>query len=99
MSFVIEVQWHSPGNAFAAGFIRDSEPWILDGALVGMGPSPGDAVTDLLGIARHLVIKGGNFLTGGPIPLADRKWLFSLLSEGESGDEMYLALRAAEVIA
>jgi hypothetical protein len=95
----VKLQWHSPDLAWAAVFMRDGEPWYLDGALVGMVEStPGDAVTELLAIAQHLVITGENFLTEGQIALADRIWLFKLLDVAQGGtvdDEMYSAIRAA----
>lgn len=94
--FVVKVEWHSPASMFAAAFLRDGEPWTLDGALVGMGPTREAAITDLTGIALHLVIHGGNFLTGdATLPLATREWLFRVLDQGPSDDEMFAAMRAA----
>jgi hypothetical protein len=40
----IRLQYHSPDEAWAATFVRDGEPWFLDGALVGMGSEPSEAV-------------------------------------------------------
>jgi hypothetical protein len=93
--FVIEVQWHGPDQAFAAGLLREGQPWILNGALVGMGGTQASAVEDLVGIARYLVIHGENFLTDAPLPLADREWLCSLIGPHDPGLEMHDALRAA----
>jgi hypothetical protein len=95
---MIEVQWHSPDWAFAAGFLRDGTPWLLDGALVGMGPTRGAAVENLVGIARELVITGENFMTSGQVPVADRRWLFEQI-DGDAPDfseEAVTALRQAE---
>jgi hypothetical protein len=93
--FAVEIQWHSPDAVWAAAFIRDGKAWYLDGALVGMSAVREGAVTDLIAAARHLVINGENYLTGGPILLADRDWLFEVLDQGPSDDEMYAAIRAA----
>jgi hypothetical protein len=38
---IVEIQYHSPDGVYAAGFLRDGEPWILDGACVGMAVHPG----------------------------------------------------------
>jgi hypothetical protein len=96
----IKIQYHSPDQAFAAVFIRNGEPWYLDGALVGMASTPAQAVADLLDIAQHLVLQGENFLTqGAVISLEDRKWLFSLLDgwgDWNTLQEMYVAVRRAE---
>lgn len=93
---VVRIQWHSPDLAFAAGLVRDGEPWILDGALVGMGWTPGEAVSELVGAARYLVIHGKNYMTREPLSLADREWLFSLLdNDPDQEDEMYAAIAAA----
>jgi hypothetical protein len=95
-NFAVEIQWHAPDLVYAAALLRDGQPWILGGALVGMGGTPGAAVDDLAGIGRHLVIEGENMLTGGPISLADREWLFNLLDPGpDLNDDMYAALQAA----
>jgi hypothetical protein len=98
--FSLLVEWHLPDQVFAATFVRDGEPWHLDGALVGMGRSPELAVADLLGLADYLVLHGENFLTDGPIPLADRRWLFELLDQGNDTAAIqarYVAIRAAGV--
>lgn len=93
---VVRIQWHAPDFQFAAGLVRDGKPWILDGALVGMGYTPGQAVTELVGAARHLVIHGQNYLHPEPLPLADREWLFSLLdTDPDPGDPMYAAIAVA----
>jgi hypothetical protein len=95
-SFTVQVDYSGPDHAFAAVLIRDGEPWFLDGALVGMGSTPGKAVDKLTGAARYLVIYGHNYLTRDPLLLADREWLYSLLTPGlEQGDEMYAAIHAA----
>jgi hypothetical protein len=94
--FDVRVEWHAPDVAFAAVFLRDGQPWFLDGALVGMAGSRGGAVDDLVGIARHLVTHGENFLTDMPLSLPDREWLFGLLDAGpDPHDEMYSAIRQA----
>lgn len=91
------VQWHSPDSCFAAVLVRDGKPWYLNGSAVGMGSTRGEAVDDLCGILQYLVIHGANFLTENPLPLHDRKWLFALLDPGSQDDEMYRALRDAEI--
>jgi hypothetical protein len=91
----VSVGWSQDDLSFAAVLLRDGKPWYLNGALVGMGSTREAALTDLLGIARHLVMHGENFLLPGLLPLADREWLFSLLDSGPSDDEMYAALRTA----
>lgn len=96
----LQLQWHSPDQAWFAVLVRDGEPWYLEGALVGQGTHQGEAVMDLIGQVRHLIIHGGNFLTSaiyvdGKIPLEDRIWLFKLLDVGGLGDEVYQAIRAA----
>jgi hypothetical protein len=90
----IRVQWHSPDGAFAAVLLRDGEPWFLDGACVGMGRTRGDAVNELAGIARYLVVHGENFLTDGPLSLADREWLFRVTADGPDGRDPSAAGRA-----
>jgi hypothetical protein len=94
--FTVEVQWHSPDQHYAAGFIRDGQPWILDGALVGFGATHGAAVDELVAIAAVLVAEGRNFLTDVPLPLPDRRWLADLLNPA-GGLGMHDALRAAEL--
>jgi hypothetical protein len=95
-AITVQVDWHSPDQAFTAVLIRDGQPWFLGGALVGMGITPGKAVDNLAGAARHLVIHGQNYLTRGPLSLADREWLYALLDPGlEQDDEMHTAIRAA----
>ena len=97
--FDIRIEWSMDDQAHAAAFLRDGQPWFLDGALVGMGVTRAAALTDLCGIARYLVEHGTHFLMGGAtLPLADREWLFRLLDTGADVDgrmEMYRALRAA----
>jgi hypothetical protein len=83
---------------WAAVFVRDGEPWYLNGALVGMESSPPLAVAELLDLAQHLVIHGANFLTEGQIPLEDRIWLFKLLDmavDSDDNQKMYIAVREA----
>jgi hypothetical protein len=93
--FTVQVQWHSPDRVYAAGFLRDGEPWILDGALVGMGSSRSAAVAELEAAARHLALRGGNFMTGGQIEPADREWLFAMLAAGPFDEELDDARAAA----
>jgi hypothetical protein len=76
----IRLQYHSPDEAWAATFVRDGEPWFLDGALVGMGSEPSEAVRELTGIAVYLVVHGGNFLTVEPISDVDHEWLREMLA-------------------
>lgn len=94
----LRVEWSGDDSAWAAVLIRDGEPWYLDGALVGMESTPAGAVTDLLGIARHLVMEGSNFLMRDKPPLSaeDRRWLFTLTDVGVSDDLAYQAVRNAE---
>lgn len=93
--FEVQVEWSSADMAYAASLTRGRLPWHLDGALVGMGRTPGDAVTELAGIARYLVIHGENFLAG-QIPLADREWLYSQIRWGTApDDEMHAAIQTA----
>ena len=96
MDIDVKIQWHQPDEVFAAVFVRDGEPWFLDGALVGLHVAPGGAVSELIGIAKHLVIEGENFLSDGPIAIEYRVWLFRLLDQGSlASDEMYAAVRKA----
>lgn len=97
VSFNVQVEWHSPDQVHAAALVRDGQPWLLGGALVGMGSTPGKAVDELAGAARHLVIHGRNYLTTEPLSLADREWLFALLAAAglERDDEMHAAIRVA----
>jgi hypothetical protein len=81
----ISIQWHSPDAMWAAVFLRDGEPWHLDGALVGLGGTIPKAVDDLLRIADYLVRHGANFLTNGMITDDDRNWLYRLLDQGGDG--------------
>jgi hypothetical protein len=91
---VIKAQWHSPDSAWAAVLVRDDVDWYLNGALVGMGPTAADAVAELTGLARHLVIEGCNFLCRH-LPMADREWLAALLDPAGTDIEMRDALAAA----
>jgi hypothetical protein len=94
----IKVQWHSPDLVWAAVLVRDGEPWFLNGALVGLHANISGAVAELLGLMKHLIIHGENFLTEGEIPLEDRIWMFKLLDGGigdEENSEMYLAILGA----
>lgn len=92
---LVRVEWHQPDASWSAVLLREGRPWFLDGALVGMGDTPGEAVENLVELAKHLVIHGENFLIDWPLSLADREWLFRLLEPGDENDEMYGALRAA----
>jgi hypothetical protein len=99
MNYRIEVQWDASEQMFFAAFVRDDRVWFLDGACTGSGVCPSDAVLDLIGIAEYLVINGQNFLTGGEISIEDRKWLHSMLDQGNditSQEIMYLAIRQTE---
>jgi hypothetical protein len=94
----VKLQWHSPESCWAAVLMRDGEPWYLNGALVGFASQAGDAVTDLLRSATHLVEFGENFLTDRQVSLEDRVWLFKLLDRGNRVndiDRMYQAIREA----
>ena len=94
----VKLQWHAAEQCHVAVLIRDGEPWFLDGALVGMGSTPGAAVDGLIYEAIHLVTEGENFLTRRPIALAHRIWLFKLLDgtiDFTRNEEMYTAIRAA----
>lgn len=96
--FIVQVDWSAEDGMFAAVLLRDGQPWYLSGALVGMGITRPAAIEDLEGIARHLVTEGGNGLLSGPLPLADREWLFGVLDAGGDGaarTAMYAALAAA----
>lgn len=91
----VMLEYSAPDAAWVAVLVRDGEPWYLDGALVGMDSTPGDAVTELIGMMRYLARHGTNFLTTTTLPLDDRKWLFGLLDHGVSDEETYTALNAA----
>lgn len=92
----LRIEWHSPDACWVAVFMRQGEPWFLNGALVGFGSMPPEAVDDLLGQAQHLIIHGENGLTQGSITMADRCWLFAMLDlTNVVDDEMYKALRNA----
>lgn len=97
--FTVQVQWHAPDQMFAAAFLRDGQPWFLNGALVGVGSTRGAAVDNLADAARHLVTYGENYLTSQPLSLPDREWLFSLLVGGDASFEMHAALQAARTLA
>jgi hypothetical protein len=94
----LRVEWSGDDGAWAAVFIRDGQPWWLDGALMGMAATPPKALEELLGVARHLVVEGSNFLMQDKPPLsaADRRWLFNLTDVGVSDDVAYQAVRNAE---
>jgi hypothetical protein len=93
----LRVEWSGDDGAWAAVFIRDGQPWWLDGTLVGMESTPAKAVEDLLGVARHLVIEGSNFLMEpAKLDAKDRRWLFNLTDVGVSDDLAYAAVRNAE---
>jgi hypothetical protein len=96
MDMDIKLAWSSDDSAWCAVLVRDGEPWYLDGACVGMGRSPGEAVDDLLGIAGYLVEHGQNALTPGIDP-DDRDWLFRLLDQGTAAavQARYEAMRRA----
>ena len=93
--FTIEIEWSTPDQAFACGLQRDGKPWILRGALVGMGATPATAVANLTGSIRYLVMHGENYLTESPLPFADRVWLASLIDPMTGDEEMFAALRTA----
>ena len=58
--FTVEIEWSTGDQAFACALQRDGKPWLLNGALVGMGTTLGQAVTELAGAIRYLVIHGDN---------------------------------------
>lgn len=89
----VRIEWHSPDRVYAATFLRDGEPWYLNGALVGMSYAPGSAVEDLVGIAQNLVRHGENFLTEDVLSLDDRVWLYRQLDPGCTDDGMWGRLR------
>jgi hypothetical protein len=92
----IKLQWHSPDRVFAAVFMRDGQPWYLNGALVGMSGDPGDAVAELIEQAIHMVTTGESLVLEGEIEPDDRIWLFKLMDQGSlANDAMYAAVRAA----
>jgi hypothetical protein len=98
-TFNVQLEWSGPDQMYAAVLVRDGEPWVLNGALVGMGHTPGEAIDDLTGIACHLVIHGENYLTSQSLSAADRAWLFGLLPYWpDLNDEMYAAVQAARQI-
>lgn len=92
----IRIEYHQPDDAWAAVFIRDGEPWFLDGALVGMGDVPSEAVWDLIAESHFLVVHGHNFVLDN-LSLVDRLWLFKLLDAHhhtpEENQERYQAMR------
>lgn len=94
----LRMEWSGDDGCWAAVLIRDGKPWWLDGALVGMGSTPPKALEELLGVARHLVVEGSNFLRQDKPPLSakDRRWLFDLTDVGVSDDLAYAAVRNAE---
>jgi hypothetical protein len=75
----IRIEWGTDDRYWFAGFMRDGESFVLDGALTGAGATPDRAVKSLLEIADYLVRNGENGMTNGPISVADRTWLFKLL--------------------
>lgn len=89
----VRIQYHSPDSVWAAVFLRNGEPWFLDGAMVGMGSTRGEAVDDLVEIAKYLVVNGENFLTEAVMSVEDRTWLFDKLDFADFDDEMYKAIR------
>jgi hypothetical protein len=93
----IRIEWHQPDQHWFAGFMRDGQSFILDGALVGNGPSPEEAVEDLMDLASALVVDGENELSSGPIDLGQRTWLFKLLDSGglPGHEARYAAIRQA----
>jgi hypothetical protein len=93
-NFTVEIEWSAGDQAFACALQRDGKPWFLGGALVGMGSTPGSAVTELTGAIRYLVIHGENYLTKTPLAFPDRAWLASLIDPLALDDEMFSALRA-----
>lgn len=90
----IKAQWSDPDMAWAAALTRDGADYDLNGALVGMaGDLPG-AVEELHGLARHLVIEGGNYLCKH-LPLPDRLWLADAIDPRNQDTGMRVALNAA----
>jgi hypothetical protein len=76
----IRLEYDNAEEGWVAVFVRDGEPWIMDGALVGMGTDPASAVENLTGLSMWLIAHGENFLTKGQIDPADRLWLRTLLA-------------------
>ena len=91
----IRCQWHSPDRLWAAVFVRDGEEWYLEGALVGMGKDPAEAVEDLWFHAEEFVFDGYNPLHPEKIPVEDRIWLFKFYDYRGASDHMYAAIREA----
>ena len=50
--FIVQIEWHGPEVGYAAGVVRDGQPWVLGGALLGTGPTPGQATDNLARAAR-----------------------------------------------
>jgi hypothetical protein len=93
----IRIEYHRPDSYWFAGFLRNGESFILNGALVGTGPAPDQAVGDLIEQASFLVINGENDLIFGPIDIVDRIWLFKVLDQVLDHDQeaRYAAMRQA----
>jgi len=92
----VRIEWHQPDYVYCAVLLRDGEPWFLDGALVGFGNTPAQAVDDLTRLARHLVVEGENFLTERPLTIEDRRWIWGQIDLPQHDDECWRALREAE---
>jgi hypothetical protein len=82
---------HGPPH-FAAALLRDGEPWICHGALIGMGATRGAALDDLVAVARYLVAQGWNALTPEPLTQPDREWLFNQVHAPGDCEELHAAL-------
>ena len=105
---LFRVEYHTPDQLWVAVWMRDGEPWFLNGALVGMGTTQGQAVDDLLGCSAYLVLHAENSLMENPpLPLSDRLWMYRMMSFGSHNygyedapiteQAMYEALRAEGV--
>ena len=89
----IRIEWHSLDQVYAAVFVRDGEPWYLNGALVGVDSRPDTAVLSLVEQAEYLILHGENFLTEAFLSVEDRVWLYWQLDPGCTDDEMWKVLR------
>jgi hypothetical protein len=87
----VRIEWDTGEEAFAAGLLRDGEPWILGGALVGMGVTRAEALGDLAGCAAWLAATGTNYLLDGELGAPDRAWLARIVGDRELADAARLA--------
>lgn len=92
----VRFEYDPDARGWAAVLLRDGEPWFLDGALVGMGRYPDEAVKELDGIVRHLVTHGRNFLTPTLLSLEDRKWLWEQIDPQQLDNLMWGLIRNLE---